>query len=157
MHRKPHAATSASISLISNSRTALYTGAILTLTTGIGFVLYFFIAHDYVYLQSEIFWVKMCMLALIGFATYALSALKISEYWGSALLLASWWLAFGAGLFLSNDMHLIAENPFASFFFTLALYAAATISLAALLQFMRSRVTPHAVYDVTSAQVSPHA
>jgi hypothetical protein len=129
-------------------------GAALTVATGIGFVLHFVATGDYVYLQSEMFWAKLCMLAIISLTTYALSSKRISYYYGSALLLASWWLALCAGFFLSNDMHLIVGNPLASFFLTLALYGAATVSLAALLQLMRSHVTPHAVYDTKAARLS---
>ncbi len=118
---------------------ALRIGTILVLSTGLGFIAYFTATEEYVYLQSEMFWVKMAMILVIGVSAYALHVKVIPYYWGSALTFASWWLAFGAGFLLKNDMHFISGRPVVSFFAVFALYGAAVVVVGAVLHFLRTR------------------
>ncbi|MFM2374136.1 MAG: hypothetical protein RLZZ234_131 [Candidatus Parcubacteria bacterium] len=128
----------------SHTSILLRLSTLLTVLTGVGFVCYFAYTHDNEYLLSPMFWAKMAMVSMIGVNAYLLHTERISYYFGSALSFTSWWLALGAGFFLTNDANMFSGQPLLSFAATMTMYGAAVVVLAACLQALRTRsgITP---------------
>ncbi len=84
--------------------TVLRVGLVLSLFTGIGFIILYKITGQEFRLQNPVFWAKTIMIVIIAANALLLQAHKISLYWGSAFSFVTWWGAFLLGTFLTQNI-----------------------------------------------------
>ena len=84
--------------------TVLRIGLILSVFTGVGFIIIYKMTGQEFRLANPVFWAKMAMILIITINALLLQAHKVSLYWGSALSFITWWGAMILGLFLTNGI-----------------------------------------------------
>ena len=84
--------------------TVLRIGLVLSVFTGVGFILLYKMTGQEFRLQNPVLWAKMFMILIIVVNALLLQAHKISLYWGSALSFVTWWGAMILGFFLTNSI-----------------------------------------------------
>ena len=82
----------------------LRTGLVLSVLSGIGFILLYQLSGQEFRLQNPVFWAKMMMVLIVLINALMLQAHKISLYWGSAFSFVTWWAIMVAGFFLTNGV-----------------------------------------------------
>ncbi len=81
----------------------LRTGLVLSVVTGIGFLLYYYSLGNVAKLQSGTLWAKNTIILILVVNAVLINMHKMKLRWGSALSFVSWWAAFLLGVFLTNN------------------------------------------------------
>lgn len=81
----------------------LRTGLVLSVVTGIGFLLYYYSLGQYGKMQSEVLWAKNTIILILVLNAVLLHMHKMKLRWGSSLSFVSWWAAFLLGIFLTQN------------------------------------------------------
>lgn len=82
----------------------LRAGLLLSVFTGIGFIVFYFANGQMFRLENPVFWAKMGILLLVLVNALLLQAHKISLYWGSAISFVGWWGIMVSGMFLTQGV-----------------------------------------------------
>lgn len=89
--------------LLGTNFTTLRVGLVLSVFTGIGFIIFYKIAGREASM-NPVFWAKMLMVLIVLVNALLLQAHKVSLYWGSALSFVSWWGIMLLGFFSTNGV-----------------------------------------------------
>lgn len=84
--------------------TLLRVGLILSVFTGIGFVINMVARGSEHWLQNPVLWAKMTILLIVVVNALLLQAHKINLYWGSAVSFVGWWSIFLLGVFITQGV-----------------------------------------------------
>ena len=79
-------------------------GLLITIFTGLGFVVLYNATGSEMRLQNPVFWAKMVMIVIVAVNALLLQAHKISLYWGSAFSLVTWWGVVFMGVFTTHSV-----------------------------------------------------
>jgi hypothetical protein len=112
----------------------------LCFVTGIGFIIEYWAFNQLFRLSDGVFWAKMLIFLIIIINAYLLHKHKIGLYWGSAFSFVSWWIAFTFGIFLTEGVKFIPQDPLMSFFTLMAIYGTIVVVGARVLHIIRERV-----------------
>jgi hypothetical protein len=127
-------------------------GMALGFLTGVGFVIIWAMNDQLFRLMDGVFWSKMLIFLIIIVNAYLLHKHKIGLYWGSAFSFISWWAVMLLGIFLSNSIKFVPQNPTLSFFAIMIVYAFFVVIGAVALDLIRKKV--QANFAKTTAQNS---
>lgn len=83
---------------------AVRIGLLVSVYTGLGFIVLYYMSGQEVRLQNPVFWAKMLMVVIVAVNALLLQAHKISLYWGSALSFVSWWMVGLMGVFTTQNV-----------------------------------------------------
>ncbi|MEQ1678810.1 MAG: hypothetical protein ABL876_19090 [Chitinophagaceae bacterium] len=81
----------------------LRVGLVLSVLTGIGFLMYYYSLGQYAKLTSEVLWAKNTIILVLVVNAVLLHLHKMKLRWGSSLSFMSWWVSFVLGIFLTNN------------------------------------------------------
>jgi hypothetical protein len=115
-------------------------GLAISFITGIGFIWIYATSDQLFRLENGVFWGKMAIIAIIIGNAYLLDKHKISLYWGSAFSFVSWWTAMILGMFLTNNVHVVAADPVLSFITVMGVYGVCVIISAFILHKIREAI-----------------
>lgn len=115
-------------------------GLVLSIFTGIGFIILYKFSGQEFRLQNPVFWAKMCMVVIVAVNALLLQAHKIGLYWGSALSFVTWWAAGLLGVFLTNTIRVNFISQINDFFEIMIIYALTVIVGAFVLHKIRGFV-----------------
>jgi hypothetical protein len=108
-------------------------GLVLSVVTGIGFLMYYYSLGNVAKLQSGTLWAKNTIILILVVNAVLLHLHKMKLRWGSSLSFVSWWTAFLLGIFLTN-------NEKFGYFEIMIAYAIAVVAGAFILEWIRSYV-----------------
>lgn len=120
-------------SLLGLNFTTLRVGLLLSVFTGVGFIILYEVTGQETRLQNPVFWAKMVMVLIVLVNALMLQAHKVNLYWGSALSFVTWWTILILGFFLSNSIRY-------NFFEIVAAYIALVVAGAYVLHKVRERI-----------------
>lgn len=120
--------------ILAPTYTVVRVGLIVAILSGFGFLLVYKFNGQNFRLYDPVLWAKLMIIMVIAVNAILLQMHRVSLYWGSAFSFVSWWLVALLGIFLTNGIK-------HSFFSIMFVYALALIVGAALLHFIRVRVT----------------
>ena len=123
---------------------AVRVGFAISLLSGFGFLLLYQFTGQLFRLYDPVLWAKMFIIIIVGVNALLLQAHKRSLYWGAALSFVSWWMIGLLGFFLTNGVKynfLGDYSFFTSFMSVVVTFAVAVAVGAAVLHFIRSKVT----------------
>lgn len=109
-------------------------GLVVSLLSGFGFLILYKLHGQTFRLYDPVLWAKLTAVMVIAVNAILLQSHKISLYWGSALSFVTWWLVAILGVFLTNGVKY-------SFVSIMVVYIIAVVVGAALLHFIRQRIT----------------
>ena len=112
-------------------------GLVLSILTGLGFIYVYWMTNQMFRLESGVFWGKMAMIVVIVVNAILLDMHKIGLYWGSAFSFVSWWLAFVAGMFLTHNIKIYAQDQLITFGIVIGFYIFAVVVGANILHRLR--------------------
>jgi len=112
-------------------------GLVLSILTGLGFIVVYWSSNQMFRLESGVFWGKMAMIVVIVVNAYLLDKHKIGLYWGSAFSFVSWWLAFIAGMFLTHNIKIYPQDQVITFGLVIGSYIFAVVIGAQILHKLR--------------------
>lgn len=91
-------------SMLGGDFSVLRIGLVLSVFTGVGFIVLYVATGQEFRLMSPVFWAKMSILLLVIVNALLLQAHKISLYWGSAISFVGWWAVMITGFFLTGGI-----------------------------------------------------
>ncbi len=113
-------------------------GTIVTLVTGLGFILEYYFHNQMFRLMDGVFWAKMAIVLIININAYLLHKHKIGLYWGSAFSFVSWWVAMILGTFLTNGVKFFSADVPMSFLSIMSVYGVIVVAGAYILHQLRN-------------------
>jgi hypothetical protein len=108
-------------------------GLVLSVITGLGFLLVYYSQGNVAKLQSGTLWAKNTIILILVINAVLLHLHKMKLRWGSSLSFVSWWTAFLLGIFLTN-------NERFGYIEIMIAYAIAVVAGAFILEWIRSYV-----------------
>lgn len=112
--------------------TVLRTGLVISVVTGIGFLILYYSTGQFARLQNPVLWAKNTIIVILVVNAVLLHLHKMKLRWGSALSFVSWWAALILGIFLTN-------NERYGYFEIVGTYILAVVIGAYVLEWIRSK------------------
>ena len=81
----------------------LRTGLAISVLTGLGFLVLYYVSGRYGQLTNPVLWAKNTIILTLVINAVLLHYHKMKLRWGSALSFVSWWAALILGIFLTNN------------------------------------------------------
>ena len=82
----------------------LRVGLIISLVTGLGFILFYYLNDQVFRMLNPVFLAKMLIIAILVLNAYLLHIHKMKLWWGSTLSFFSWYFSFFLGTFLTHSI-----------------------------------------------------